>query len=122
MLLIVDLVGKLLLLLLLLLTLSEHHLTATNTACTRALPSCIALRSLLLVFAVIGSTLRELWLLSVVKRYRLVASTGGTVSRSFSSSGGGLILQVDTFPLGLVLALTEEVDASPAVEREPGVC
>ena len=117
MLLIVDLVGQLLLLLL---TLIEHHLTAAHTACTRALPSCVALRSLLLLVFV-GSTLRELGFLSVVKRYRLVASAGGTVSRGLSSSGGGLILQVDTFPLGLVLALTEEVDASPAVEREPGV-
>jgi hypothetical protein len=114
-LLIVDLVGQLLLLL----TLIEHHLTAAHTACTRALPSCVALRSLLLVF--VRSTLRELGFLSVVKRHRLVASAGGAVSRGLSSSGGGLILQVDTFPLGLVLALTEEVDASPSVEREPGV-
>ena len=78
--------------LLLLLTLSEHHLTTTHTTCTRALASRIALRSLLLVLAVVGSTLGELWLLSVVKRYRLVASAGDTLSGGLNSSGGRLIL------------------------------
>jgi hypothetical protein len=79
------------------------------------------LRSLLLVFAVFGSSLRELWFLSIVKRYRLVASAGGTLSGRLNSSGGGLILKVNTLSLGFVLALTQEIDTSPnstAVERE----
>ena len=119
MLLIVDLAGQQLLLLL---ALSEHHLAATHAACTRALTSCIALRSLLVVVAVVRSKLGELWFLRVVKRYRLVATAGGTLTGGFNTSGRGLILNIDTFPLGFMLALTEEIDTtSSCVEQETGI-